>query len=127
MKRLTIATAKPPAPAADPPPQTVDPDTSQHHQADDRPPVQAPDDDPDKPASMSARIHWAQLIKRVFKKDLEACPHCDGRRVLIAFITDAPVVQRILAHVGLPTEPPDIASARAPPQLDLGFDEDWTD
>jgi hypothetical protein len=42
-----------------------------------------------------------------------------------AFITDPPVVHRILSHVGLPTEPPDIAPARAPPMLDIGFDEGW--
>ncbi len=76
---------------------------------------------------MSARIRWAQLIKRVFKKDLEACPHCGGQRVLIAFITDAPVVHRILSHIGLPTEQPAVAPARAPPQLDMGLDEDWAD
>ena len=76
---------------------------------------------------MSARIRWAQLIKRVFKKDLEACPHCGGQRVLIAFITDAPVVHRILSHIGLPTEQPAVAPARAPPQFDMGFDEDWAD
>jgi len=67
------------------------------------------------------------LLKRVFKKDLEACPHCGGRRVLIAFITDPPVVLRILTHIGLPTESPGMAPARAPPQLDLGFDENWAD
>lgn len=107
--------------------QTEDPQAPQNKQADDQPPGQGTTDDPDKPASMSARIRWAQLIKRVFKKDLEQCPHCGGRRVLIAFITDAPVVHRILAHVGLPTEQPAIAPARAPPQLDIGFDEDWAD
>jgi len=58
---------------------------------------------------MSARIRCAKLIKRVFKKDLEACPHSGGHRVLIAFITDAPVVHRIFAYVGLPTDPPDVA------------------
>ena len=101
--------------------------TSHDKQAEDEPPGQVPASDSDKPASMSARIRWAQLIKRVFKKDLEQCPHCGGRRVIIAFITDAPVVHRILSHIGLPTEPPDIASARAPPQLDIDFDQDWPD
>jgi len=96
-------------------------------QTNDKPQGQTPTDDPEPPASMSARIRWAQLIKRVYKKDLEKCPHCDGRRVLIAFITDPPVVQRILSHLGLPTDEPDIAPARAPPQTELGFDEDWAD
>jgi len=76
---------------------------------------------------MSARICWSQLIKRVYKKDLEKCPHCDGRRVLIAFITDPPVVHKILSYVGLPTDQPDNAPARAPPQLELGIEEDRAD
>ena len=44
-----------------------------------------------------------------------------------AFITDPCVVHRILSPVGLPTEAPAISPARAPPQLDLGFDADWAD
>ncbi len=67
-------------------------------QAAGEPPAAATDD---KPAPMSRRIRWAQLIKRVFKKDLEKCPHCSGRRVLIAFITDDSAIQKILTHVGL--------------------------
>ena len=31
------------------------------------------------------------------------------------------------AHVGLPTEQPAVAPAHPPPQLDIGFDEDWAD
>ncbi len=88
---------------------------------------QATASDDNKPAAMSRRIRWAQLIKRVFKKDLETCPHCGGRRVLIAFITDAPVVHKILSHVGLPTDTPPVAAARAPPQLVLDDDDDWPD
>ena len=107
--------------------QTEDPQAPHDKQDNEQPPVQTPTDDPEQPASMSARIRWAQLIKRVFKKDLEQCPHCGGRRVLIAFITDAPVVHRILSHIGLPTEQPAVAPARAPPQLDMGLDEDWAD
>ena len=68
-----------------------------------------------------------QYEKRVFKKDLEQCPHCGGRRVLIAFISDDSVINKILTHVGLPTEPPPVAAARAPPQLDLDYDDDWPD
>ena len=63
-----------------------------------------------------------QYEKRVFKKDLEQCAHCGGRRVLIALITDGPAVYKILSHIGLPTEAPAIVSARAPPQIDLVFE-----
>jgi len=40
-----------------------------------------------------------------------------GRREIVAFLTETRVVQRILAHLGLPTEPPMIAPARSPPEL----------
>jgi len=40
---------------------------------------------------------------------------------VIAFITDAQVVTAILAHLDLPTLPPPLAPARAPPQRDLRF------
>jgi len=111
-----------------PPPPARAPRPSHGHQADAEQGVTAcTDETDDQPASMSARIRWAQLIKRVYKKDLETCPHCGGHRVLIAFITDPPVVHKILAHVGLPTDQPGVAPARAPPQLDIDFDEDWPD
>jgi len=43
------------------------------------------------------------------------------RRKLIAFITDPPVVRRILGYLKLPTEAPAIAPARSPPQMDFEF------
>ena len=65
-----------------------------------------------------------QYEKRSFKVDVEQCMHCGGKRVQIAFITDALVVSKILAHLGMPTEAPPIAPARAPPQQDLDFEID---
>jgi hypothetical protein len=40
---------------------------------------------------------------------------------LIAFILDRPVIERILGHIGEPTEAPAVLSARSPPQLALSF------
>ena len=77
-----------------------------------------------KPTSKAAKIRWAELIRRVFKIDVEQCPHCGGKRVQIALLTDPPVVRKILNHLDLPTEPPPIAPARAPPQQDLDFEDD---
>jgi len=34
-------------------------------------------------------------------------------------IDDAPLVEKILAHLGLPTERPSISPARSPPQLEF--------
>lgn len=43
--------------------------------------------------------------------------------VVLAFITDPKVLERILGHLGLPTTPPTIAPARLPVEIDLPLDE----
>ena len=57
------------------------------------------------------RISWARLLKRVFDIDMQHCPNC-GRWALkiIAAILERPVIEKILAHLGL--EPPPRALAR---------------
>jgi len=55
-----------------------------------------------------ARIGWTRLLKRVFQIDLEHCPNCGGELKIIAAIMEAPVIERILTHLGL--------QARAPPR-----------
>jgi hypothetical protein len=52
----------------------------------------------------------------VFAIDALNCPWCGGQRRLIALLTDGLVVRHMLAHLGLPTEPPLLAPARAPPE-----------
>ena len=47
-------------------------------------------------------------------------------------ILEPSVVGKILTHVGEPTEPPAVLPARAPPQMNLDFDQvdeenDWPD
>jgi hypothetical protein len=46
---------------------------------------------------------------------------------IIAFVTEAAPIERILAYIGAPTEPPPIAPARGPPAWDddLGPMPDW--
>ena len=58
-------------------------------------------------------------MQRVFLVDVLTCPHCRGPRTLLAAIFDLDAIQKILAHLGLPTEPPALAKARAPPQQSL--------
>ena len=62
------------------------------------------------------RLPWAELLKRVFAIDALTCPRCGGPRKLIALLTDGLVVRQILSHLRLPTEPPPLAPARAPPE-----------
>jgi hypothetical protein len=63
-------------------------------------------------------------MRRVFAFDILACAACGGRLRFIATIEDPPVVQRILAHVGLPTTVPEASPARPPPAAGdtLAFD-----
>ena len=58
---------------------------------------------------------WAALMARTFGCDVLACPRCGGRLRLIALIEEAAVIDRILRHLGLPTETPAKRPARAPP------------
>jgi hypothetical protein len=60
-------------------------------------------------------------MKRVFAIDVLVCPHCGGTRKLIALLTDGLVVRKILTHLGLSTEPPPLAPARALPEHDFAW------
>ena len=62
---------------------------------------------------------WATLMKRTFGLDVLECPKCHGRMKLIALIDQPAVIQKILKHLGLPT---DVPRARPPPKdRQLGF------
>ena len=67
---------------------------------------------------LARRLDWAALLERVFGPDVTQCPRCGDRLSVLAFITDPDVTSRILAHLGLDTEPglPPLAPARAPPE-----------
>jgi hypothetical protein len=78
--------------------------------------AQAREADPADTARRQARGQcWAALMQRTFGFDVLACPRCGGRLRLIALIEEAPVIGRILRHLGLPTEIPAPCPARAPP------------
>jgi Putative transposase/Transposase zinc-binding domain len=75
------------------------------------------------PRLPDSRIPWSELLFRVFRDDALACP-CGGRRKVIAFIDEKPVIQRILDHLGLPTTGPPTAPARL---AALDGDPRWQD
>jgi len=57
-------------------------------------------------------------MRRAFDLDVLRCPRCSGRVQLIATIDDPAVIQRILAHLGLPgvrDGPPPAAAVSAAP------------
>jgi hypothetical protein len=65
---------------------------------------------------------WSELMRRTFGTDVLECPRCGGRLRLLAHIEHARIVERILRHLGLPTDRPEPRPARAPPRHvnDLG-------
>ena len=71
-----------------------------------------------EPSDHRSGSRWADLMRRAFGFDVLACPRCGGRLRLIALIEESAVTQRILRHLGLPTEVPAARPARAPPLRD---------
>ena len=74
--------------------------------------------DPCAPSGRPCRVggaRWAELMRRSFGFDVLACARCGGRLRLIALIDEAGVIERVLRHLGLPTEIPEPRPPRAPP------------
>ena len=68
----------------------------------------------DDATTESPRWSWARLLKRVFALDLATCPFChQGALRILAAITQAEVIQKILRHLKRAADPPPIAPARA--------------
>ena len=72
-------------------------------------------------APLRRRLLWAELMQRTFGVDVLECPDCGGRRRVVALIDDPDVIHAILAHLQLPTTPPQLEPARGPPDPDLDF------
>ena len=51
------------------------------------------------------RVDWAKLLHRTYAVDVLRCGRCGGRLRLLAAITEKATAKKILAHLGLPTEP----------------------
>jgi len=51
------------------------------------------------PALRARRRRWAELLRMVFKVDVEVCRRCGGEAHIIGFVTEPSVVRRILAHL----------------------------
>ncbi len=58
---------------------------------------------------------WADLMRRAFDIDVLACPQCGNRMRLLATIEDPRAVEKLLIHLGLPSERVQAHPAHAPP------------
>jgi hypothetical protein len=65
------------------------------------PPVVTPAPEPagEWPALRARRRRWAELLRRVFQVEVAVCPRCGGESRILGFVTEPPVVRRILAHL----------------------------
>ena len=68
------------------------------------------------------RTPWAELLKHVFKYEVNYCDHCATKLELIATITSRYVCQKILNHLGLPVHEVNAIAPRAPPEFEY-FDQ----
>jgi hypothetical protein len=75
---------------------------------------------------------WAMLLARIYETLPLICPICQAQMRIIAFITDAGTVRKILDHIGESAQPPRIAPARGPPLWEaamaserVGNDSQW--
>jgi hypothetical protein len=59
-------------------------------------------------------VDWATLMKRSFGVDALRCPRCAAKMRVLATIAEPSVVNKILSHLGMPTEPLPRARARVP-------------
>jgi Putative transposase len=74
-----------------------------------------------RPSQMCPRrrwLPWADLLKRVFSWTVLACA-CGATRRVLAVIPAGPIAEKILTHLGLPTEAPALGRARPGAQREL--------
>jgi hypothetical protein len=67
------------------------------------------------PQRAASHYLWAMLLARIYETLPLVCPNCHAPMRIIAFITEAGTVRKILDHLGEPTQSPKIAPARGPP------------
>ena len=58
---------------------------------------------------------WAELMRRGLDIDVLECPDCSGRLRFVAAIMLSSAIRRILDLLDLPSDPVELAPARAPP------------
>jgi len=90
------------------------------------------DEKPKSKFHLAASRSWALLLARIYECFPLACPKCFSPMRIIAFIEEPTVIEKVLKHIGEPTQAPEILPARAPPQAEMDFDQsagadEWPD
>lgn len=68
-------------------------------------------------APTEATRRWAALLQQIFEVDPLACPTCHGTLRIVAFITQASVIDQILAHLRARATREPNAGPRSPPSM----------
>jgi hypothetical protein len=68
-------------------------------------------------------LGWAKLIARVYEVLPLICPRCKGTMKIIAFIEEKETIQKILTCLNESIDPPHIAPARGPPEMEFNYDQ----
>jgi len=98
--------------------EKVVPTTSEEEQSEDTPST----------TRRNSRLTWAMLLARTFGLKLERCSQCGAEMKVVAVITDPLSIRRYLEGTGQSASIPEIAPARAPPQLEMDYaDCDYAD
>ena len=73
-----------------------------------------------KPVTPKRPTHylWTVLIARIYELFPLLCPECGGQMRLIAFITGGTQIRKILDHIGVGSDHPQISPTRGPPLWD---------
>ena len=58
------------------------------------------------------KYSWSFLLKRVFDLNLDCCQKCGGNLKFISSIEDPDVIKKMLSHVGISTDPPNISKRK---------------
>ncbi len=74
------------------------------------------DSEPRPNKKKSSGMTWAQRLRRVFDIDVETCHECGGKVKVISSIEDPQVIEKILTHLGITSQPPSLWPPRGPPQ-----------
>ena len=74
--------------------------------------------EPATPKRSKAHYLCTVLIARIYEVFPLLCPLCGEQMRLIAFITEGTQIRKILDHIGVDSEPPQISPARGPPLWD---------
>ena len=74
-------------------------------------------------ATRAERYGWAMLLARIHAVLPLVCPRCGHAMRILAFVTEAAAVRRILAHVGEAMNLPAILPSRAPPWGEFAWEQ----